>query len=115
MTSKIVEKGRKLCFVTIGATAGFDALIRAVLSGHFLQALREHHYTELRVQHGDDVAGVYKQRRNNAIATTTTHGIDIAGFSFNKKGLGQEMRDAKGTADGSQEGVVISHAGLDYP
>ena len=46
----------------------------------------------------------------------TRFGINIHGFDFNKAGLGEEMRLAKGTdKHGRDEGVVISHAGIVSP
>lgn len=44
--------------------------------------------------------------------TQARHGLDIAGFDFNKQGLGAEMKAAKGNGDDrSMGGVVVSHAG----
>ncbi len=103
--------GRKLCFVTIGATASFDSLIAAALRPDFLSTLRDVGYTDLLLQHGNEGGKIFE-------AYTTQHrpnspgrfGLNINGFAFNKTGLGSEMRVAKG--DGSaNEGVVISHAG----
>lgn len=100
-------KVRKICFVTIGATAAFDALIRAALSPLFLEALHSHSYTDLRLQYGKDGATILDDfKARNGV----THGLNISGFAFNKQGLGVEMRAAKGGPNG-EEGVVISHAG----
>lgn len=102
---------KKLCFVTIGATASFDALIAAALSPLFLEALKAAQYTDLLLQHGLEGRKVL-----NAFQAATSssnekiHGLEIRGFDFNKSGLGAEMRAAKGL-DGGLEGVVISHAG----
>lgn len=101
----------KLCFVTIGATAGFDSLIRAVLSETFIQTLEAHSYTDLVVQYGKDENGVYRDFQEVIRdGSKTAGGLRIMGFGFNKVGLGQEMRAVKGGRDG-REGVVISHAG----
>ena len=100
----------KKCFVTIGATAAFDSLIRAILREDFLQALQRQGYSDLEVQYGEDVSGVFKDQRDSASKIAFLRNINITGFAFNKKGLGQEMRAAKG-GSGSNEGVVISHAG----
>ncbi|KAI9788416.1 MAG: N-acetylglucosaminyldiphosphodolichol N-acetylglucosaminyltransferase catalytic subunit alg13 [Peltula sp. TS41687] len=51
-TSSTDRPVKKTCFVTIGATARFDGLIKAVLSRAFLQSLAELHYTDLLVQYG---------------------------------------------------------------
>ena len=102
---------RKLCFVTIGATAAFDSLIKAVLEPAFLQGLQDYGYTTLRLQHGRDGALILK----NYVAKLDCDakemcGVEITGFDFNAQGLGVEMRAAKAGKD-IVEGVVISHAG----
>ncbi len=105
-------KPRKVCFVTIGATAAFDSLIKGALHPAFLEALRSNSYTNLRLQHGKEGAVIFKEcGLVNQQALKEKYDIEISGFDFNKTGLGAEMRDAKGGAD-SAEGVVISHAGM---
>ncbi|MCJ1475184.1 N-acetylglucosaminyldiphosphodolichol N-acetylglucosaminyltransferase catalytic subunit alg13 [Lambiella insularis] len=101
----------KLCFVTIGATASFDALIAAALSLPFLEALKAAGYTELLLQHGVE-GGKVLQAFKSATSSSKENilGLRISGFDFNKKGLVAEMKAAKGQ-DGGLEGVVISHAG----
>ena len=101
----------RLCFVTIGATAAFDSLIRAVTNEPFLQALNEHGYTDLCIQHGKDQARVFAAYKETMVFGQRDHGIRVSGFGFNREGLGQEMRAVKGGSDGA-EGVVISHAGM---
>lgn len=103
---------RKLCFVTVGATAAFDSLIKAVLSPEFLQRLHAFGYTDLRLQYGKDGHTILKDYRSRfGSESEEEFGIQITGFDFNKKGLGFEMRAAKG--EGARlEGVVISHAGI---
>lgn len=96
---------QKLCFVTIGATAGFDSLIRAAINPEFLRALKDCGYTDLRLQHGKTGHSILQELRLHE-----NFGIRISGFDFNKQGLGDEMRSAKGDK-GRQEGAVISHAG----
>lgn len=106
-----VHGARKICFVTIGATAAFDSLIEAALSPSFLGALQASGYTDLLLQHGEEGGAIL----NNFNAASRTgskaqYGLTISGFDFNKEGLGQEMRAAKGR-NGGAEGVVICHAG----
>ncbi|KAL6721381.1 N-acetylglucosaminyldiphosphodolichol N-acetylglucosaminyltransferase catalytic subunit alg13 [Lecanora helva] len=100
---------QKVCFVTIGATASFNALIEAMLSQTFLTTLKQHGYTELRLQHGLEGGALLKSFHASRTAEETP--LKITGFDFNKKGLGAEMLAAKGSNGGSSEGVVISHAG----
>ena len=104
------QKPQKVCFVTVGATASFDALIEATLSPPFLEALKKHDYTHLRLQHGKDgqkvLEGIDPARRG-------IQDLSISGFDFNKQGLGSEMRAAKGEDD-RREGVVVSHAGRSF-
>ncbi|KAL9105041.1 MAG: hypothetical protein Q9163_000054 [Psora crenata] len=102
---------RKLCFVTIGATAAFDSLIKAALEPTFIQALQQNGYTDLRLQHGRDGAFILKEcLAKNGTGMTEAFGLNITGFDFNTQGLGVEMRAAK-AGEGAVEGVVISHAG----
>ena len=104
-------KPSKTCFVTIGATASFNALIEAVLHDKFLGALIADDYTELLLQHGKE-GGEYLDwfERDEDTGEIDYFGLKIHGFKYNKRGLGAEMLTTKG-ADGRQEGVVISHAG----
>ena len=107
-----IEAPRKVCFVTIGATASFNALLEAVLTRTFLAALENFGYTDLVLQYGKDGISVLERfRESEEHVSETTPKIKISGFDFNMQGLGQEMRAAKGE-NGDLEGVVISHAGM---
>lgn len=117
MTSENVEPARRrTCFVTIGATATFNALIAEVLSPAFLDILRQSGYTNLLLQYGKG-ASIYETfTERNPPGSNARHGITIEGFGFNPQGLGQEMRLAKGASHKKtqtewEEGVVVSHAG----
>ncbi|MCJ1483816.1 N-acetylglucosaminyldiphosphodolichol N-acetylglucosaminyltransferase catalytic subunit alg13 [Schaereria dolodes] len=106
------QKQEKLCFVTIGATASFDSLIKAALSQSFLEALEVANYTDLLLQHGREGQKIlndfYTQAQISDVEKIT--GVTVNGFDFEKEGLSQVMRKAKGERDAA-EGVVISHAG----
>ena len=105
------KRPQKVCFVTVGATASFDSLIKTTLSPPFLDALKTHDYTDLRLQHGKEGQKVLEDFRKSVEATDEgVQDLDISGFDFNKQGLGSEMRAAKGERN-RVEGVVISHAG----
>ncbi|KAF2091697.1 glycosyltransferase family 1 protein [Saccharata proteae CBS 121410] len=97
----------KVCFVTIGATAAFDALVEACLQPAFLDALSDAGFTELLIQYGKDGRQLFEKHREEGMKNRNIH---IEGFDFSKEGLGSQMRLAKGTTEAS-EGVVISHAG----
>ena len=102
---------QRLCFVTIGATAPFDSLVRAVLASDFLQALRRAGYTQLRIQYGDRSGeDIFRSRVQLLEDAGIEHGLEISGFAFKKEGLRDEMRAVKGSTPES-EGMVISHAG----
>lgn len=102
---------RKRCFVTIGATAGFNSLVRGVLQPAFLEALRNTGYTELRIQYGNEGTQIFEDKvTGEPESMKQKYGIEITGFDFNKAGLGAEMKAAKGGPD-AHEGTVISHAG----
>ncbi|MCJ1371175.1 N-acetylglucosaminyldiphosphodolichol N-acetylglucosaminyltransferase catalytic subunit alg13 [Loxospora ochrophaea] len=102
---------KKVCFVTIGATASFDSLIEASLSPSFLKSLKTAGYTDLLLQHGKD-GGKVLQAFNSRYSqgSPERYGLHISGFDFNQQGLGAEMRAAKGEGSKAQ-GAVISHAG----
>ena len=109
--SKNIVKHKKLCFVTIGATASFDELIAGTLSSAFLAALRDASYTDLLLQYGNDGERILQKfQKESALNGEQVYGLKIGGFAFKKDGLEQEMRAAKGE-DNASEGVIISHAG----
>ncbi|KAF2768545.1 hypothetical protein EJ03DRAFT_328202 [Teratosphaeria nubilosa] len=90
----------KTCLVTVGATASFPALIRAVLHPTFLSALQSHAYTALTVQHGTDGAQTYQ----SALPPSVPANLTITPFDLDKAGLDRYIKAAR-------SGVVISHAG----
>ena len=100
----------RVCFVTIGATAGFDALIKATLSAPFLEALQELDYTELRLQYGKDGHSILLEHQERIFNQNEPGDLKISGFDFKKRGLHSELKAAIGESDGVK-GVVISHAG----
>lgn len=97
----------KLCFLTVGATASFSALIEAAVSPAFLTALESQGYTELSVQYGQDGKQLFEKCKAAAQATSK---VNVTGFDLDRSGLGRHMRRAKGAKD-ALEGVVVSHAG----
>ena len=103
------NKSRKLCFVTIGATANFDSLVDACLTLDFLQALQNARYTHLLVQYGKEYREKFIARKAE-IWRSCGSMIDISGYDFKSSGILSDMRAAKGHY-GGVEGAVISHAG----
>ena len=112
-TSDESSPPRKLCFVTIGATAGFDALIRAVLSPPFLAALDENRYTDLRLQYGKDGRAIFEDfiQSRRSDSSEVSSGLHVSGFDFDKRGIEGEIKAVKGGVNGL-EGVMVSHAGI---
>jgi beta-1,4-N-acetylglucosaminyltransferase len=110
----------KTCFVTVGATATFDALIKGVLEPKFLQALHKANFTDLQVQHGyegqDNLFSRLSRQPKVSEFCESSH-LKLTGFAFDKDGLDKYMRGAKGIAsrgsgtDNTTEGAVMSHAG----
>ncbi|KAI7233153.1 hypothetical protein KC330_g5507 [Hortaea werneckii] len=100
----------KTCFVTIGATASFAALIRSALSSDTLSALGKLGYTDLVVQYGQDGKELFDGAMQQ-VKTAGRSNVNVTGFDLDKAGLGKYMRQAKGGSRGGQEGVVVSHAG----
>ena len=107
---KEAKKHQKLCFVTIGATASFDALIEACLAPGFLQALHYVGYTHLLIQYGKEYGEKFINVKK-AVEQNYDTGINISGYDFKTSGTLYDMRAAKGHWGGT-EGSVISHAGL---
>ena len=110
----------KTCFVTVGATAPFDGLIKAILDLKFLHALRDADYTDLQVQHGyegpDNPFSRLSKESKVAEFCESSH-LRLTGFGFDTDGLDKYLQRAKGTAlrglgtENACEGAVMSHAG----
>lgn len=118
----------KICLVTVGATAPFNALVRASLTPQFLSSLTSHGYTNLVIQYGqlgpEQFTELVSQLRDEE-----KHGIEIHGFDFGRGASWSNLlRAVKGdhagwVVAGSEEkvkeksrwrrerGVVVSHAG----
>ena len=96
----------KLCFVTTGATAPFNALIESVLSPSSLDAMLEKGFTHLLVQYGS-AKDVFTQA--SAAARSHVHVRDrlvVDGIDFNPDGLEAQLRLVQ-----KSKGLAISHAG----
>ncbi|KAF1986237.1 glycosyltransferase family 1 protein [Aulographum hederae CBS 113979] len=102
----------RVCFVTIGATAAFDSLIRAVFEDKFVRALRSAGFSDMIIQYGANGKKLFDQLSREYEARPPVSPFCINGFHFNTKGLGAEMRAAKGKGHKAESrGIVISHAG----
>ncbi|GAB1316261.1 N-acetylglucosaminyldiphosphodolichol N-acetylglucosaminyltransferase catalytic subunit alg13 [Madurella fahalii] len=99
--------GRR-CFVTVGATASFRALIEEVSSPSFLQCLAEHGYTRLDVQCGPDYQ-LFEQRINS-LRDEDKHGIEIGMFAYTDA-MADYMLACRGEIGVRPAGCVISHGG----
>lgn len=101
---------QKRCFVTIGATASFNKLIKAVLTDDFITSLQQAGYVELRIQYGGpEGEAIFQSRGTELKETVLSDRFTITGFGYNKGGLREEMVAVKGQL--GDEGMVISHAG----
>jgi beta-1,4-N-acetylglucosaminyltransferase len=92
------SKKSKTCFVTVGATAPFDELIKAILEPKFLKALHDADYTELLVQHGYEGQGNLFNRLSgqpNVSELCESSRLKVSGFAFDKDGLDKYLRGAK--------------------
>jgi UDP-N-acetylglucosamine transferase subunit ALG13 len=98
----------KNCFVTIGATASFASLIKAVLARDVCQTLKDLGYDRLLIQYGHDGQELFDTCLQN-LKQHERESLIIEGFDLDQSGLAAHMRDAKGS--NGKEGVVISHAG----
>jgi beta-1,4-N-acetylglucosaminyltransferase len=98
----------KVIFVTIGATASFDALIRATLQPSFFHALTDNGYTKLIIQFGRGGSDLFRELCTSA-QSQGPYGLSVEGFEFTNDMM-SEMRVAK-AEKGNEEGVVLCHAG----
>ncbi|KAL1303795.1 hypothetical protein AAFC00_000259 [Neodothiora populina] len=110
-TTHASQTSRKVCFVTVGATASFAPLIRAVVSCSFFAALIKLHYTHLIVQYGADGEAMFQDCLKAARASGDSAALQVSGIALDKRGLGEYMGLAKTGGEGGAEGVVVSHAG----
>ena len=99
----------KLCFVTVGATASFEALLEQVLTSEFLETLADRDYTHLLLQYGKDGEKIY----NNFLQSGVSHhGLTLGGFDF-KPSIEPEMVMTTEREKPQQErGLVICHGGM---
>ena len=113
MASTGLAVSQKLCFVTLGATADFFDLLKAVCDVEFVKRLHQHGYTELRIQFGKGGSKIFSEFVSNRLLPsrdTLMEQVSIIGFDFHDS-LSEDMRMAKGGIAGYKEGVIISHAG----
>jgi UDP-N-acetylglucosamine transferase subunit ALG13 len=111
LTQSQSQKGR-VCFVTVGATASFDALIKAVLGEPFVGTLVEQGYNNLIIQYGAGGKELFDSLCSvDHMAHVQHGGFDVVGFDFDVEGLDKYMAAAKGF-DEKFEGVIVSHAGM---
>ncbi|KAL2171573.1 hypothetical protein VTG60DRAFT_2406 [Thermothelomyces hinnuleus] len=96
------------CFVTVGATAGFRALLEEVSTAGFLQCLAEHGYTTLEVQCGPDQA-VFANRVAS-LSDDDKHGVAIHSFGYTRD-MQAHILNCRGQAGVRPAGCVISHGG----
>ncbi|EEH07336.1 UDP-N-acetylglucosamine transferase subunit alg13 [Histoplasma capsulatum G186AR] len=103
----------KLCFVTVGATAPFNALVLEVLGEPFLEALKANNYTDLRIQYGQMGQALFQEfKQKNEPMVKEKYGLNVTGFDFNLAGLKGEMLAVKADSDANKvDGLVVSHAG----
>ncbi|KAF2426472.1 family 28 putative glycosyltransferase [Tothia fuscella] len=98
----------KAIFITVGATASFDALIQAVLQSTFLHTLARMGYSELFIQYGQGGKELFNRLLEEA-QEHGPYGIAVEAFEFTQNMM-QSMRVAKAER-GREEGVVLCHAG----
>jgi beta-1,4-N-acetylglucosaminyltransferase len=98
------SRPRKVCFVTIGATASFSTLIRATVSLSFCHSLEQNQYTDLIVQYGADGSALFQSLVHDIDSDKQGTNINVSGFGLDTSGLSQYMKLAKTGGD-------VSHAG----
>lgn len=97
----------KVCFVTTGATAPFEALIECVLSPSSVDALLKAGYTDLLVQYGT-AKELFEGHAEAArlLLNEQSQALEINGLDFDRNGLRDQFQLVR-----RSNGVVISHAG----
>ncbi|KAI4756533.1 hypothetical protein E4T52_11384 [Aureobasidium sp. EXF-3400] len=105
------SRPRKVCFVTIGATASFATLVRATVSLSFCHSLEQNQYTDLIVQYGADGSALFQSLVQDINSDKQGTNINVSGFGLDTSGLSQYMKLAKTGGDSGVEGLVVSHAG----
>ncbi|KAK0703219.1 hypothetical protein B0T26DRAFT_492475 [Lasiosphaeria miniovina] len=96
----------RLCFVTVGATAGFRQLLAEIIKPEFLQRLAHYKFRRLEVQCGPD----YDWFAEQVEALPDDYGIDIRSFTYTKNMSLCYVR-CRGEAGLRLAGCVITHAG----
>lgn len=106
---------QKTIFVTVGATASFDALIRATLDPSFLRTLADNGYTQLIIQFGTGGAKLFRTLCKEA-QSQGPYGLTVEGFDLTDDMMGEMRVVQKSTKGGRErvEGVVLCHAGIYY-
>lgn len=112
-------KPEKICLITVGATAPFNALVRAALTPRFLSSLSNHAYTNLVIQYGQLGPQQFTELVSK-LRDEEKHGIEIRGFDFGRGASWNDLlRAMKGGNAGwekssrrRERGVVVSHAGM---
>ncbi|KAJ6135370.1 hypothetical protein N7512_000530 [Penicillium capsulatum] len=102
----------KVCFVTVGATAGFDELLRNVLSDTFITALKNCGFTHLMVQYGAHGQQIFTEfLEAHPEGCEKLQNLGVGGFDF-KPSLDPYFAMAVKNPRKSQElGLVVSHGG----
>lgn len=101
---------RRVCLVTVGATAGFRALIDSVLSPEFWQCIASQGFTELHVQCGPNAVSASNQLSLSKDQVPSGLIIDV--FDVKKNLMKEEMILCKKLEGKRELGLVISHAGM---
>ncbi|KAJ5482844.1 UDP-N-acetylglucosamine transferase subunit alg13 [Penicillium diatomitis] len=101
----------KLCFVTVGATASFEGLIRAVLQDSFVAELERHGFTRLLIQHGKGGQELFDAYRAEYENGQKRHGLEVGGFDLCPDMTPYVSMVRKDEANFQELGMMISHAG----
>ena len=107
---------KRVCFVTIGATAGFRLLLEEVMSPSFQDRLLSLGYTDLIVQCGPDLEFFQTNTaKNRDEMSYQGKRLIIKSFAYTDD-IGSIMQlagpaDSQGQSDRRGYGVIISHAG----
>ncbi|KAJ5892432.1 UDP-N-acetylglucosamine transferase subunit alg13 [Penicillium tannophilum] len=108
---------RKVCLVTVGATAAFPELVAAVANEQFFKTLAEKNFTHLFIQYGAHGRHQFDLcLAGHQSGDKLFHGIDVIGFDFDKNlghhmGLAMEKKPDGKPHQHQELGLMITHAG----
>lgn len=99
----------RYCLITVGATVGFNDLIKEAIHPDFWHDLNSRGFTALRIQCGPDIESATK--RLATLENNKPRGMTVDVFEVSRNLMTEEMTLCKPSRGQRHQGLVISHAG----